>query len=199
MNWKYLSKCIEFLKLIIHVCSLVWYVWAVPQYTYIYIYKYIYIYIYIIYIYIYIYIVHIQLTSPIWLCIFMSRQYIGKPLGEPRYNSTSKNTQPCWLVNHLIRYYVYNFFLLTLIKSLFFFIPTKPLDFVWFLEICGIVSIPVKTGLFIQDCDWLLGACVTSVFPPFSNMHVYAYMYLQTFLHLSLDKINHSGELHLVL
>ena len=46
-------------------------------------------------------------------------------LGEPKYNSTSKNTQPYWLVNRLIRCLLYDCFLLTLIKSLFFFIHTK--------------------------------------------------------------------------
>ena len=56
---------------------------------------------------------------------FTSRQYFGEPSGEPKYNSTSKNTQPYWLVNRLIRCLLYDCFLLTFIKSLLFFIHTK--------------------------------------------------------------------------
>ena len=41
------------------------------------------------------------------------------------YNSTSKNTQPYWLVNRLIKCLLYDCFLLTFIKSSLFFIHTK--------------------------------------------------------------------------
>ena len=41
--------------------------------------------------------------------------YFGKPLGEPKYNSTSKIIQPYWLVNRLIRCLLYDSFLLTFI------------------------------------------------------------------------------------
>ena len=44
---------------------------------------------------------------------------------RPKYNSTSKNTQAYWLGNRLIRCLVYDCFLLTLMKSLIFFIYSK--------------------------------------------------------------------------
>ena len=44
--------------------------------------------------------------------------------GEPKYNSTRQNTQPYLLFNHLKKCLLYDCFLLTLVKSIFF-IHTK--------------------------------------------------------------------------
>ena len=54
----------------------------------------------------------------------------------------------------------------------------------------------LKTGSFIQECDWLLGVLVT----PFSRFFwTSAYICANISLSLSIDEMNHSVELLLVL
>ena len=69
-------------------------------------------------------------SSQEWYYIYLIRRltsqygWVFLQVG-PKYNSMSKNTQPYWLVNRLIRCLLYDCFLLTFIKSLLFFIHTK--------------------------------------------------------------------------
>ena len=126
----------------------------------------------------------------------MAGYFYESAVGEPKYNSTSKNTQPYWLVNRLIRCLLCNCFLLTFIKSLFFFIHTKIARFClicWITEFGALFPFragrkPVHSFMTVIGC-W---ARASPHFPAFFE---------RARTHMSLgiiDEMNYSVELHLV-
>ena len=99
-----------------------------------------------------------------------------------QYNSTSKNTQPYWLVNRLIRCVLYDCFLLTFIKSLLLFTHTKTARFCLIcwnsLRCIHTARKPVRSVVIVIGC-W---ACASPHFPAFFGR---ARTHMQTLLRLS--------------